>query len=133
MEEQPRAEVTVKTIADRQRAYRQRLAGTPEVRGIFAHPEDHPGVKDAALKLARKRNLAERKLMEKKKYRAAYYTAEQSTGVVLTAPEHAEWSDAELIAQATAEAHRAGLIGPGEHQVSEVRFAAGLRIGPWQE
>lgn len=56
--------MTVKTPAQRQQAFRQRLAATPEVRGIFAHPDDHLAVKDAALKLARKRHLAERKLME---------------------------------------------------------------------
>ena len=71
--------------------------------------------------------------MEKISYRAAYYAVAQSAGVVMTAPEHAEWSDAALTAEATAEAHRAGLIGVGENQVSEEGFLADLRIGVWKE
>jgi len=39
-----------KTTAQRQAAYRARKAqiGTAEVRGIFAHPDDHPAIKNAA-------------------------------------------------------------------------------------
>ena len=44
-----------KTSAERQREFRQRKAGTPEVRGIFAHPDDHEAIKAHAAKLARKR------------------------------------------------------------------------------
>ena len=46
-----------KTNAERQREYRQRKADTDttEVRGIFAHPDDHAEVKEAAAKIARRR------------------------------------------------------------------------------
>ena len=44
-----------KTTTERQREFRQRKAGTPEVRGIFAHPDDHEAIKAHAAKLARKR------------------------------------------------------------------------------
>ena len=43
-----------KTNAERQREFRQRKADTEatEVRGIFAHPDDHAEVKEAAAKIA---------------------------------------------------------------------------------
>jgi hypothetical protein len=46
-----------KTNAERQREFRQRKADTEatEVRGIFAHPEDHQTVKDEAAKINRRR------------------------------------------------------------------------------
>ena len=48
------------TNAERQRAFRARKAGqaTTEVRGVFAHPDDHQAVKDYAAKLAKKRAKA---------------------------------------------------------------------------
>ncbi len=48
---------TAKTSAERQAAFRQRKADTEatEVRGIFAHPDDHAEVKEAAAKIARRR------------------------------------------------------------------------------
>lgn len=44
-----------KTNAERQREFRQRKADTDaaEVRGIFAHPDDHQSIKDEAAKIAR--------------------------------------------------------------------------------
>lgn len=51
-----------KTNAERQREFRARKAETaPEVRGIFAHAEDHAAIKEHAAKLARRRERAERK------------------------------------------------------------------------
>ncbi len=49
------------TNAERQRTFRARKAGqtTTEVRGLFAHPDDHQAVKDYAAKLAKKRAKAE--------------------------------------------------------------------------
>ena len=47
--------MTAKTTTERQREFRARKADTPEVRGIFAHPDDHYGIKAHAAKLARKR------------------------------------------------------------------------------
>jgi len=44
-----------KTNAQRQQALRDRRAETPEVRGIFAHPDDRPAIKLLAEKLARRR------------------------------------------------------------------------------
>jgi len=44
-----------KTNAQRQQSLRGRRAATPEVRGIFAHPDDHAEVKEAAAKIARRR------------------------------------------------------------------------------
>jgi len=46
-----------KTNAERQREFRQRKADTEatEVRGIFAHPDDHQAVKDEAAKINRRR------------------------------------------------------------------------------
>jgi hypothetical protein len=52
-----------KTNAERQREFRQRKADTEttEVRGIFAHPDDHQQIKDEAAKIARRRTrLAKR-------------------------------------------------------------------------
>lgn len=52
-----------KTNAERQREFRQRKAEqtATEVRGIFAHPDDHAEVKEAAAKIARRRQrLAKR-------------------------------------------------------------------------
>lgn len=65
-------------------------------------------------------------------YRAAYYAAPQSTGIVLTAPEHAVLSDDALIAEAMAEAERAGLYG-GDDKLTEGQFRADLHIGEWTE
>jgi hypothetical protein len=49
--------VTAQTTAQRQEALRARraLLGLIEVRGIYAHPDDHPAIKSAAEKLRRKR------------------------------------------------------------------------------
>lgn len=47
-----------KTNAERQAAFRERketLRNEVEVRGIFAHPDDHAEVKEAAAKIARRR------------------------------------------------------------------------------
>lgn len=47
-----------KTNAERQREFRARKATeqqATEVRGIFAHPDDHAEVKEAAAKIARRR------------------------------------------------------------------------------
>lgn len=48
----------VKTSAERQRAYRARKAQQQltEVRGIFAHPEDHGAIKSAAAKINKRRS-----------------------------------------------------------------------------
>jgi len=52
-----------KTNAERQREFRARQAEqkSTEVRGIFAHPDDHAEVKDAAAKIWRRRARADRK------------------------------------------------------------------------
>ena len=50
-----------KTNAERQAAFRARKATeqqTTEVRGIFAHPDDHQAVKDEAAKINRRRARA---------------------------------------------------------------------------
>ena len=50
-----------KTNAERQRAFRERKATeqqATEVRGIFAHPDDHAEVKEVAAKIARRRQRA---------------------------------------------------------------------------
>lgn len=46
-----------KTNAERQKEWRQRKAdaNATEVRGIFAHPDDHQAVKDEAAKINRRR------------------------------------------------------------------------------
>jgi hypothetical protein len=46
-----------KTAAERQRDFRARKAEqqATEVRGVFAHPDDHEAIKAHAAKLARKR------------------------------------------------------------------------------
>ena len=51
---------TAKTNAERQRDLRNRrktdeAMPTTEVRGIYAHPDDHAEVKEAAAKIARRR------------------------------------------------------------------------------
>lgn len=49
--------MAAKTTAERQAAYRARktAAEQTEVRGVFAHPDDHAAIKEHAEKLARKR------------------------------------------------------------------------------
>ena len=49
-----------KTNAERQEAYRQRQAeqAAAEVRGIFAHKDDHAAIKNYAARLAKKRTKA---------------------------------------------------------------------------
>lgn len=53
-----------KTNAERQRAFRERKAAeqqATEVRGIYAHPDDHAEIKEAAAKISRRRaRLAKR-------------------------------------------------------------------------
>ena len=53
--------MTAKTPAERQAAFRQRLTDTPEVRGIFAHPDDHPPIKAEAVKITRRRERAQKR------------------------------------------------------------------------
>lgn len=43
------------TPAQRQAAFRARKIDSPEVRGIFAHPDDHARIKAYAARLAKKR------------------------------------------------------------------------------
>lgn len=53
-----------KTNAERQRQFRARKAAEQnetEVRGIFAHPDDHQAVKDEAAKINRRRARFEKK------------------------------------------------------------------------
>lgn len=50
-----------KTNAERQREFRARKAAEPEVRGIFAHADDHAAIKEHAAKLAKRRERAMRK------------------------------------------------------------------------
>lgn len=52
-----------KTNAERQREYRARQAqqNQTEVRGIFAHPDDHQAVKDEAAKINRRRQRAQKR------------------------------------------------------------------------
>ena len=49
-----------KTNAERQRAFRARKSAqtAAEVRGVFAHPDDHAEVKEAAAKIVRRRKRA---------------------------------------------------------------------------
>ena len=49
--------MTAKTNAERQREFRARQAEqkATEVRGIFAHPDDHQDIKAHAQKVARRR------------------------------------------------------------------------------
>ena len=49
-----------KTNAERQRAFRARKAAqtAAEVRGVFAHPDDHQAIREAAKRLAKKRKPA---------------------------------------------------------------------------
>ena len=44
-----------------QREFRARKAEAPEVRGIFAHPDDHQQIKDEAAKIARRRTRLEKR------------------------------------------------------------------------
>jgi hypothetical protein len=55
--------VTAKTTAERQRLLRERrdTLGLAEVRGIWAHPEDHEPIKTLAAKLQRKRERTKAK------------------------------------------------------------------------
>ena len=66
-------------------------------------------------------------------YRAAYVN--RGAGIVLTTPEQAGMSDAELRAAALAEAMRAGLIGDDAeaNQLTAEQFAEALAIGDWTE
>lgn len=50
--------MSAKTSTERQNAFRKRRAenGLQEVRGAWAHPDDHAAVKALAAKLTRKRN-----------------------------------------------------------------------------
>lgn len=57
------AKQPTKTNTERQREFRARKAEqqATEVRGIFAHPDDHQQIKDEAAKIARRRTrLAKR-------------------------------------------------------------------------
>jgi hypothetical protein len=55
--------VPAKTTTERVAALRQRRleAGQTEVRGIFAHADDHAAIKEHAAKLAKRRERAMRK------------------------------------------------------------------------
>ena len=57
--------MTAKTNAERQREYRARKASqqSTEVRGIFAHADDHASLKGHAAKMARKRVFITKKLL----------------------------------------------------------------------
>lgn len=60
--------MTAKTNAERQREWRNRskqAAEGTEVRGIFAHPEDHADVKEAAAKIARRRARVAKRAADK--------------------------------------------------------------------
>ncbi len=72
-------------------------------------------------------------MSESTTYRAAYLA--RGAGVVLTRPEHAGLSDAELRAAALAEAMRAGLIGDDAeaNQLTAEQFADALVVGDWTE
>jgi hypothetical protein len=52
--------MTGKTTAERQQAFRARRAsdGQTEVRGVFAHPDDHAAIKAYAAKVTKKRQNA---------------------------------------------------------------------------
>lgn len=54
---------TAKTNAERQREFRARQAQqqATEVRGIFAHSDDHQQIKDEAAKIARRRQRNEKR------------------------------------------------------------------------
>jgi hypothetical protein len=61
-----------KTSAERQREFRQRKASeqnATEVRGVFAHPEDHSEIKEAAAKIARRRARMEKRAQQPKHHR----------------------------------------------------------------
>ena len=59
--------MTAKTPAERQQAFRQRLTDTPEVRGIFAHTDDHAPIKAEAVKIARRRERAQKRTTKEAK------------------------------------------------------------------
>lgn len=52
--------MTAKTAKQRKADFlaRQEIAGRKEVRSLWAHPEDHQPIRDAAAKLARRRERA---------------------------------------------------------------------------
>ena len=54
------APATAKTVTQRVQELRERraAAGLAEVRGAFAHPDDHPAIKEFAAKTVRKRERA---------------------------------------------------------------------------
>ena len=54
-----------KTNAERQREYRARKANqqATEVRGLFAHADDHAALKGHAVKMARKRAVIAKRLL----------------------------------------------------------------------
>jgi len=57
--------LTAKTNAERQRDYRARKASqhTTEVRGMFAHSDDHSELRAHAAKIAKKRVILAKKLL----------------------------------------------------------------------
>lgn len=72
-------------------------------------------------------------------YRACYRTTSDGQGeTVLTGPEHASWDDDALIAEAIAEAERAGIVSADadpdddhDPSLSYEQLRAGLQIGDW--
>ena len=60
-----RKAMTAKTNAERQREYRARKVyqQTKEVRGLFAHVDDHAALKGHAVKMARKRAVLTKRLL----------------------------------------------------------------------
>lgn len=52
--------MTAKTSTQRKAAYieRQKALGRKEIRHLWAHPEDHQPIREAAAKLARRRERA---------------------------------------------------------------------------
>lgn len=68
-------------------------------------------------------------------FRAAYYDNSDVGGVgtLLTGEADAHLPDAELIAKATKEAEKNGLIGDDPHQVPREKFEERLTIGDWTE
>ena len=53
--------MVAQTTAERQAAFRLKRAETPEVRGIFAQPADHPAIKESAEKISKRRAKAKKK------------------------------------------------------------------------
>ena len=69
-------------------------------------------------------------------YRACYYaTPGGQAETVLTLPEHAALSDDALLAEALAEADRAGLIGDDDPEdlLTHQQLVDGLTIGEWTD